>query len=47
MRLGRGLRDKQIASELGISINTVRNHIAAARTKVNAANRAQLVSLAK
>lgn len=47
MRLGRGLRDKEIAAELGISVHTVRNHIAAARGKVNASNRIQLVSLVK
>jgi len=47
VRLGRGLRDKEIAAELDLSVHTVRNYIAAARAKFNAANRTQLVALAR
>jgi DNA-binding CsgD family transcriptional regulator len=43
--LGRGLRDKAIASQLGLSVHTVRNHIANARRCVGAANRAHLVAI--
>lgn len=45
--LGRGLRDKEIASELCLSVYTVRNHIANARRTVGAASRSHLVSLAR
>lgn len=36
---GRRLRDKEIASRLGIEVGTVKNHLASARRKLGAASR--------
>lgn len=45
-RVSRGLPNKAIAFELGISENTVKFHMAAILEKLNAASRAEAVSIA-
>jgi len=42
----RGLYDKDIASQLGISVHTVREHVDALFAKLGAANRAEAVAIA-
>jgi DNA-binding CsgD family transcriptional regulator len=42
-----GLSDKAIASRLGISENTVGNHLRAIYTKLGISKRSQLVALVK
>ena len=39
-----GLSDKQVASKLGISIKTVRNHLSQVFSKLGAGNRVQAVT---
>lgn len=41
--LGLGRRDKEIADELGISVSTVRKKIIAARVKLDASTREQMM----
>ena len=43
----RGLSDAAIAAELGIAINTARNHVAAVRQSFDARSRAQVVAIAR
>ena len=42
--LSRGLTDKQIAQAFGVSHRTVREHIDAARVRMDAANRPHVVA---
>ncbi len=44
---GRGLTDKAIARELGISTITVRHHMAAIRDKLHCHNRVQVLLVAQ
>ncbi|MGH2500484.1 MAG: response regulator transcription factor [Candidatus Limnocylindria bacterium] len=43
--LGRGLRDKEIAAQLGISIETVRTHVRNAMRTIGAHTREHAVAL--
>lgn len=46
LALARGLRLQAVAGELGLSVKTVDNHIAAAKRRLGAATREQAVALA-
>lgn len=45
--VAQGLSNKQIGTELGITLHTVRNHIVHIMNKLGAANRAHAVALAR
>ena len=46
IHIANGLPDKAIADELGVSLNTVKIHMRSIMYKMNARNRAHVVSLA-
>jgi DNA-binding NarL/FixJ family response regulator len=46
-RIARGLRNEAIAARMGISVKTVQNSVSAILLKLGAADRAQLVALAR
>ena len=46
IHIANGLSNKQIAAELGITPDTVRSHLVRVMYKMNARNRAHVVSLA-
>lgn len=43
--LGRGLSDKDIAREIGVSVETLRTHIRNAKRSLGASTRSQLVAI--
>lgn len=45
--LRRGMRDKEIARELRISVHTARNHVRSLMTKLGARSRAEAVWLTR